>query len=201
MNIPHPSVCGLLFHCNKRAQLTCGMWDLSTLTGDRTCIPCTGRWIFKLNGFRFPHIDISFKMRKMNSQHFHLQTLSAPNQTKRQAFNSSKPISSLELHSTPHFSSMGPPALRAPGELTQPLSSTHLISMCPGKAQDSPKFPGKPRLKPFSLILSRLESSILFYFSLDPFPSSSTSLTPYAHTHKLCAHVHVHVFAQTHTTL
>ena len=137
----------------------------------------------------------------MNSQHFHLQTLSAPNQTKRQAFNSSKPISSLELHSTPHFSSMGPPALRAPGELTQPLSSTHLTSMCPGKAQDSPKFPGKPRLKPFSLILSRLESSILFYFSLDPFPSSSTSLTPYAHTHKLCAHVHVHVFAQTHTTL
>ena len=63
MDILHPSVCGLLFRCNKRAQLPCTVWDLSSSTGDRTCIPCAGRWILKRNGFRFPHTDVSFTMR------------------------------------------------------------------------------------------------------------------------------------------
>ena len=34
-----------LSSCGMRAQLPHGMWDLSSLTRDRTHIPCIGRWI------------------------------------------------------------------------------------------------------------------------------------------------------------
>ena len=34
---------GLLCSCNARAYLALGMWDLSSLTRDWTCVPCTGR--------------------------------------------------------------------------------------------------------------------------------------------------------------
>ena len=67
MDILHPSVCGLLFRCNKRAQLPCTVWDLSSSTGDRTCIPCAGRWILKRNGFRFPHTE---QQEKGHLDHF-----------------------------------------------------------------------------------------------------------------------------------
>ena len=31
--------------CDARAQLLCGMWNLSSQTRDRTCVPCIARWI------------------------------------------------------------------------------------------------------------------------------------------------------------
>ena len=34
-----------LFSCGPRAQLPCGMWDLSSPTRDRTRVPCFGRRI------------------------------------------------------------------------------------------------------------------------------------------------------------
>ena len=34
-----------LSHCGSRAQLLCGMWGLSSLTRDQTCVPCTARQI------------------------------------------------------------------------------------------------------------------------------------------------------------
>ena len=36
-----------LSSCCVRAQLFYGMWDLSSLTKDRTCMPCIARWILK----------------------------------------------------------------------------------------------------------------------------------------------------------
>ena len=36
-----------LSSCGARAQLPCGMWDLSSLTRDLTRVPCFGRWILK----------------------------------------------------------------------------------------------------------------------------------------------------------
>ena len=29
--------------CGARAQLLCGMWDISSLTRDQTCVPCIAR--------------------------------------------------------------------------------------------------------------------------------------------------------------
>ena len=34
-----------LSSCGTQAQLPCGMWDLSSPTRDRTCVPCLGRQI------------------------------------------------------------------------------------------------------------------------------------------------------------
>ena len=34
-----------LISCGAWAQLPHGMWDLSSLTRDRTHVPCIGRWI------------------------------------------------------------------------------------------------------------------------------------------------------------
>ena len=36
----------MLSSCGSRAQLPCSMWDLRSLTRDRTHVPCTGRWFF-----------------------------------------------------------------------------------------------------------------------------------------------------------
>ena len=33
---------GLLSSLGARAQWCCGMWDLSSLTRDQTCVPCIG---------------------------------------------------------------------------------------------------------------------------------------------------------------
>ena len=42
------AVCGPLSRCGAQAQLPCSLWDLSSPTRDRTCVPCIGRWILNL---------------------------------------------------------------------------------------------------------------------------------------------------------
>ena len=32
--------------CGAQVQMLSGMWDLHSLTRDRTCVLCIGRWIF-----------------------------------------------------------------------------------------------------------------------------------------------------------
>ena len=42
-----------LSHCGRSAYLPCGMWDLSSLTQDGTCVLGTGRWILNHPIIRF----------------------------------------------------------------------------------------------------------------------------------------------------
>ena len=39
------SQCAIFRSCDAQDWLPCGVWGLSSLTGDRTCVPCIGRGI------------------------------------------------------------------------------------------------------------------------------------------------------------
>ena len=162
-----------------------------------------------LMGFRFTHVDISSKMRKMSPQCFHLQSkgswvcplpstnfrLSAQ-QNLEASWNSAAPP--CQLHGFPNPKSH----IRGPSTRQQHLSGYHV----PWAGTGFTQVPWENQSQDFFLFhlrYIRITHPVLLLVYV-PFRSSSMSPTtplPCVFTHQLCAHLPRRVLGLTHTML